>query len=584
MYTGPTDDLVPWFKSLGYYYDLQEHGMASDWALDLVALGFAKPQHHPDAAAAAGAVVDAPAGTDEQQQNVQHQGSVRYRGVGLTPPPVAASSQQLQRQPSMMSSQQELVTAASKFLEKLQLEHPEWFSGCYDASAASAGPTGASTSTTGAVYGAPGVVPDSSPPLKGPSPRSWWKDSQPPTQRGSVDGQHQLAAIDTSDDVVGDQDIEQQQAIQQKLDAATAQVETAVGMDDAGPFGQRRTQQNLLVSEYERPGFFSRALTAFHKYRALLWRELLITTRNPADVGGRMMTFTYVALVSGIVSWNLPGEASSMFNRMSVCYAVLTFYFLMPFVFMSIFTSDKRFFAADTTARLYHPAQYYLSKVTVTLPFNIIVAIVFHLIYYGMTGMRHGAEYMAMSCLICILVGLIGMQAIYCCAVLASSQDLAFVLAIAFTALNLLVNPYMALFESYSLGWGFSWLRFFSPCNYAWQALIQVEFGGRGFDCNTGGSGLEAIGLYSQLLPRAPTSGPVTAQERQLNLITSNLDNLASFSTNRQCIASGNAVVEMYTAGLTFAQIVGILIGYLVLFMTATYLVVAKSAKKQLKA
>lgn len=31
-----------------------------------------------------------------------------------------------------------------------------------------------------------------------------------------------------------------------------------------------------------------------------------------------MMTFTYVALISGIVSWNLPGEADSMFNRLSV--------------------------------------------------------------------------------------------------------------------------------------------------------------------------------------------------------------------------------------------------------------------------
>jgi ABC-type multidrug transport system permease subunit len=95
---------------------------------------------------------------------------------------------------------------------------------------------------------------------------------------------------------------------------------------------------------------------------------------------------------------------------LQVSYAVLTFYFLMPFVFMSIFTSDKRFFAADTAARLYHPAQYYLSKVTVTLPFNIIVAIVFHLVCYGMAGMRHSAVAMAASGLICVLTGLIGMQ------------------------------------------------------------------------------------------------------------------------------------------------------------------------------
>jgi hypothetical protein len=44
MYTGPTDGLTRWFTSLGYHYDPSDHGMASDWALDLVSLGFVKPQ------------------------------------------------------------------------------------------------------------------------------------------------------------------------------------------------------------------------------------------------------------------------------------------------------------------------------------------------------------------------------------------------------------------------------------------------------------------------------------------------------------------------------------------------------------
>lgn len=86
------------------------------------------------------------------------------------------------------------------------------------------------------------------------------------------------------------------------------------------------------------------------------------------------------------------------------------------------------------------------------------------------------------------------MQAVYCCAVVASSQDLAFVYAIGWTALNLLVNPYMSLFDQYSLGWGWSWLRFVSPCSFAWQGLVYIEFNGRGFDCNSG-SGTEAVGL-----------------------------------------------------------------------------------------
>jgi hypothetical protein len=31
-----------------------------------------------------------------------------------------------------------------------------------------------------------------------------------------------------------------------------------------------------------------------------------------------MMTFTYVSLLSGLISWNLPGGADSIMNRISV--------------------------------------------------------------------------------------------------------------------------------------------------------------------------------------------------------------------------------------------------------------------------
>jgi hypothetical protein len=45
MYQGPTAQLVPWFSiQLGFTYEPERHGAASDWVLDLLALGFAKPK------------------------------------------------------------------------------------------------------------------------------------------------------------------------------------------------------------------------------------------------------------------------------------------------------------------------------------------------------------------------------------------------------------------------------------------------------------------------------------------------------------------------------------------------------------
>jgi hypothetical protein len=64
----------------------------------------------------------------------------------------------------------------------------------------------------------------------------------------------------------------------------------------------------------------------FHggKQHALLHTADLCSCRNPADMGGRMMTFTYVALLSGLVAWNIPGGADSIMTRISVSSAVAT--------------------------------------------------------------------------------------------------------------------------------------------------------------------------------------------------------------------------------------------------------------------
>lgn len=45
MYSGEREGLVPWFtQGCGYPYDPPMHGLASDWVMDLVNVGFTKPE------------------------------------------------------------------------------------------------------------------------------------------------------------------------------------------------------------------------------------------------------------------------------------------------------------------------------------------------------------------------------------------------------------------------------------------------------------------------------------------------------------------------------------------------------------
>jgi hypothetical protein len=51
------------------------------------------------------------------------------------------------------------------------------------------------------------------------------------------------------------------------------------------------------------------------------------------------------------------------------------------------------------------------AQVLAALPFNVSVALAFHLIFYGMAGLRHGAAYVARSALVAVLLSLFSMQA-----------------------------------------------------------------------------------------------------------------------------------------------------------------------------
>jgi hypothetical protein len=45
MYFGAREEMAPWFtEGCGYPYDPKMHGLVSDWGMDLVNIGFKKPE------------------------------------------------------------------------------------------------------------------------------------------------------------------------------------------------------------------------------------------------------------------------------------------------------------------------------------------------------------------------------------------------------------------------------------------------------------------------------------------------------------------------------------------------------------
>lgn len=335
-------------------------------------------------------------------------------------------------------------------------------------------------------------------------------------------------------------------------EASTEMAESPQNSDVLGP------------AEETGPNVWMRVRRFMRQFNNLLWRQFLILTRNPSDVAGRMLVFTVVGILTGLITWNYPNTAETIQRRMGLLYLVLTFMLLTPFVFMSFFTADKQFFEADIKSKLYTTTPYYLAKTLAALPFNILNVVSYSLITYGMAGLRHSAASAAEFTSICVLASLIAMQMQYWFVLITPTQDFAFMVAIAWTAINLLVCNVYILLSEMTLQW-LSQLRYISVVYFSWGQLLKTELGDRVFRCGNLGNALEAVGLVSEILPSTGMFGTFKTMLAR---------------PDPTCYVDPNALIDYYDVEGTYSTNIGILLGYLVVSHVLAYITLVIKSRR----
>jgi len=78
----------------------------------------------------------------------------------------------------------------------------------------------------------------------------------------------------------------------------------------------------------------------------------------------RVLTFTYVALLFGLMGYGISFEGVEGFrSRNNILFVTNLNTMLFPYISISLFTSDKRIYLADASAKRYRPGAYYVAKV-----------------------------------------------------------------------------------------------------------------------------------------------------------------------------------------------------------------------------
>jgi len=305
----------------------------------------------------------------------------------------------------------------------------------------------------------------------------------------------------------------------------------------------------------------------FTQTRVLFWRELLSVSRNPADAAGRILVFSYTGLLCGLFFYNLSTGFEGLRSRLNLFYIEAFFLVLLPHVYMSLYTADKQYFLADTSAKLYRPSAYYIAKQLAALPFNIGVSLAFVLLVYGMSGLRWQAGAVLVHTAVNVLLYLVAAQVIGFSAVVAPSQDAAFMMSVAWTAVNALASNYVVRMVDLSLP-GLQFFRWLTAMGYAYSTMMQKEFEGVTFPCATS-QGSSTTTLMQQLLPKTSI------------LRTSAFTNIVD-RPSASCILDPSALMDYFGVDNTPIWVnFTALAGYLLVLHVMTYLGLLLLARKE---
>ncbi|KAK9834196.1 hypothetical protein WJX81_007595 [Elliptochloris bilobata] len=210
------------------------------------------------------------------------------------------------------------------------------------------------------------------------------------------------------------------------------------------------------------------------------WLMDLVSVRfaKPSDLAGRSVTFRKES--GGLIFYDLPETPGAIFQRLATLFFLVLLYDLLPFCYMSFYVADRKFYAADVAAGLYHSSAYYAAQGLAGAPFVCLNTLVGALAAYGLAGLRPDAWAVAQFALVLVLQSLVAIQV----------MDMAYIILTGYISAAILLSGFfmrMSACKIRPLVW-LSYLSFprrgHTHCEltmWSLHGVARVELGGRDF-------------------------------------------------------------------------------------------------------
>jgi hypothetical protein len=460
--------VVPWFEHLGYTYIPAMHGLPSDWIMDLVNINFDRPAEHYGAMFQSEEELESAAEAFAAYLRTTAEAAVYNEGQPLQrvvleadAPALPAPQRQLSgvmpvHKASKLAGGSGAAAACSVIREDGAPGGCDQDSDQEERRSRSPGSSGIYTSALSHLEGVP---------MYPPSPQHHQQQQQQQQRHGSDLDVVRPAAPPAAAVRLHQQHQQQQRDLlevvdqleQQQLAAVVPPSTSSSSSDGAEAGGAPGVPHSSGKHHHHKHGVAPRG-SWVRQVRVLFWRELLAVTRNPADVAGRMLIFCWLGIFIGLIFYDMAPTIDGLRSRLNVLFVQPVIFLLLPYVYMSLFAADKQYFIADVSAKLYRPSAYYLAKQLAVAPFLVLNTLVFSYTLYGMAGLRHSAVAVIGNGVISVLLYAIAAQVLSFAAIVAPNQDMAFMGAISWTAVNMLMSNIMVRYSDMKNHW-ISYLR-----------------------------------------------------------------------------------------------------------------------------
>jgi ABC-type multidrug transport system permease subunit len=260
-----------------------------------------------------------------------------------------------------------------------------------------------------------------------------------------------------------------------------------------------------------------------------------------------------MGIMVGATFWALPQDQTSIRDRFAVIFFGVVFLSMMSIAGAPAFIEDKLVYDRETSNAMYDVLPYVFANTVVGLPFLVLIAFAYTVVFYPMSKMNSDPEAgirfftALLLSLECIETIVLNMSAVFPI----------FVITLAIMSLwngfSMVVIGFFVSLDNLPQFW--TWAHYWSYLTYPFQMMVENEFSSQTFDCTSVSTDISASGCFCSI----------------------------SSSLNAQCKIAGADVLSHYDYHVNYGNWAWVMLTQIILYRCIFIAILYLRRRSQLK-